>query len=361
MTLSILGLATSVPIHTMTQDEATDIGTQICCQTERQERLLKVLYRRSGVKKRHTVLPHRIALSWLGDDDNGSVKTTTTVGPTTAERMQFYAEHAGPLALEAAEKALQESPLDAADVTHLVTVSSTGFQAPGVEFRLIDELSMKPTVQRVNVGFMGCHGAVNGLRVAQGLALDPEARVLLCAVELCSLHYHFGWDPEKFVANTLFADGAGALVCQQGDRGFWNLRGTGSCVLPNSSDAMSWTIGDFGFEMTLSPRVPDIILEHLRSWLSEWLGTHGVRIEDVRSWAIHPGGPRIVATVEEALGLGHNDTATSRAVLSEHGNMSSPTILFILDRLRGADAPGPCVALAFGPGLVAEVALFDRG
>ena len=104
----------------------------------------------------------------------------------------------------------------------------------------------------------------------------------------------------------------------------------------------------------------DIILEHLRPWLREWLAGQGLQVEDVRSWAIHPGGPRILAAAEEALGLAPDDTSVSHAVLSEHGNMSSPTILFILNRLRRAEAEGPCVALGFGPGLVAEAALFDR-
>ena len=120
---------------------------------------------------------------------------------------------------------------------------------------------------------------------------------------------------------------------------------------------MTWRIGDNGFEMTLSARVPDIILEHLKPWLIHWLGKQSVSMDQVRCWAVHPGGPRIISAVEEALGLSADDTATSQAVLAAHGNLSPPKILFILNRLRKVQAKGPCVTLGFGPGLVDGVAL----
>ncbi len=120
---------------------------------------------------------------------------------------------------------------------------------------------------------------------------------------------------------------------------------------------MSWKIGDHGFAMTLSKQVPNLIARHLKPWLTQWLAQNGLRVEDVGSWAIHPGGPRVLVAVEESLGLRPEQTAASRAVFADCGNMSSPTVLFIIDRLRRADAPRPCVAIGFGPGLVAEAAL----
>jgi predicted naringenin-chalcone synthase len=138
-----------------------------------------------------------------------------------------------------------------------------------------------------------------------------------------------------------------------------NVRATGSFLFADSEDAMSWKIGDHGFEMTLSARVPDLIGAHLRPWLSGWLGQHGIDITGVASWAIHPGGPRILRAVAETLELSEAALAPSRQVLALHGNMSSPTVVFILDHLRKMSAPTPCVMLGFGPGLVAEVALLD--
>ena len=121
---------------------------------------------------------------------------------------------------------------------------------------------------------------------------------------------------------------------------------------------MGWTVGDHGFEMTLSRRVPGLIAGHLRPWLEAWLADNGLSLAEVRSWAVHPGGPKIVSAVEECLGLSAEALAPSRAVFAGHGNMSSPTVLFIVQKLRAVDAPRPCVALGFGPGLVAEAALF---
>ena len=188
--------------------------------------------------------------------------------------------------------------------------------------------------------------------------------VLLAAVELCSLHFHYGSDPEAIVANALFADGAGAAVLGATDRdggrdaGDLRLLGTGSFVFPDSKDAMSWKIGDHGFEMTLSRNVPALISRHLRPWIESWLDRQDLSMAKVASWAVHPGGPRILEAVEDALELAPHVLDVSRMVFERYGNMSSPTVLFILDRLMARRAPRPCVALGFGPGLAVEAALF---
>src|SRR4029079_2324268 len=127
--------------------------------------------------------------------------------------------------------------------------------------------------------------------------------VLLCAVELCSLHYRFAWEPERLVGNALFADGAAAVVLGGNNAGTdaWSLKATGSCLIPDSQPAMSWRIGDHGFEMTLDACVPELIEGHLRPWLSQWLGEFGLGLERIGSWAVHPGGPRILAAIEKSL------------------------------------------------------------
>jgi alkylresorcinol/alkylpyrone synthase len=212
---------------------------------------------------------------------------------------------------------------------------------------------------------MGCHGALNGLRVARAFVeADPSARVAVCATELCSLHYHFGWDPQKMVANALFGDGSAVVIGAAHDvapNNSWQVLANGSCVLPDSVDAMSWSVGDHGFEMSLSKQVPRLIREHLRPWLSRWLAGQGIAVEQVASWAIHPGGPRILEAVEEGLSLTPTQTDVAREVFADYGNMSSPTVLFILERLIRQNAPIPCVALGFGPGMAAEAALLGRG
>ncbi len=188
-----------------------------------------------------------------------------------------------------------------------------------------------------------------------------EAVPLICAVELCSLHHQYSWESDKIIANALFADGAGAVVGvgserAAGSEGF-RMVASGSTYLEDSEEAMSWRVGDHGFSMTLSARVPDLIGEHLRPWLETWLAREGLTLGEVGSWAVHPGGPRILSSVGESLGLDSARLLESQGVLAEFGNMSSPTILFILDRLRKAGASRPCVGLAFGPGLAVESVL----
>ncbi len=364
MKFKILGLGTAVPPNTMSQQEATELAHKVVCQTEQQQRLLSVLYRKAGVENRHTALPHRIAEQWLPPSiaDESESKLAPTFGPTTAERMQYFAEHAPPIALRASEQALTNAGMEPREITHLVTVSCTGFDAPGVDTALIRGLGLRATTQRIQVGFMGCHGAINGLRTAQAIAgSDPSAKVLLCAAELCSLHYRFVWDPERIIANALFADGAAAVVgsaASPKEIDSWSVAATGSCLIPDSEDAMTWRIGDHGFEMTLHAQVPELIHRHLRPWLAEWLPQHGQSLETIASWAIHPGGPRILSAIAESLSLPLEATNVSREILASHGNMSSPTVLFIVNRLRELKAPRPCLALGFGPGLFAEAALF---
>jgi predicted naringenin-chalcone synthase len=363
VTLVIHGIGTAVPEHFMLQTDFTELAHALAGPEGPQERTLKALYRRSGVGKRHSVVLER-ATGPL--DTRQSFYDTAPdpgdPGPTTAVRMARYEADAPPLLARAALGALQEAGWEAADISHLVTVSCTGFFAPGLDATLVDTLGLPRDVHRTHVGFMGCHGAMNGLRVASSFAgADPEARALVCAVELCSLHLAYGSDPDDLVANAIFGDGAAALVGtgpgSSEAESSWKVAASGTSVLPDSGDAMSWRIGDHGFRMTLSARVPDLIRARLAVWVGDWLEGEGLTMEDVATWAVHPGGPRILTAVEEALGLEKGSNGVPRKVLSEFGNMSSATILFILQRLRAQGAPRPLVALAFGPGLVVEAFL----
>jgi predicted naringenin-chalcone synthase len=366
MTFAILGLGTALPPTSVGPEDAARIAQTVCARTPEQGSWLPRIFQNSGVRRRHMVMGDDVVRDVLeGTRHSGSIWLPSggpdDRGPTTAQRMGCYAEHAAPLAIQAARAALKAAGVPAARLTHLVTVSCTGFRAPGVDWALARVLGLPPTVERTHLGFMGCHGAINGLRVAAAFAgADAAARVLVCAVELCSVHYHYGWDPQKMVANTLFADGAAAAVggaVAAAPAGAWRVAATGSCLLPDSAAAMTWTIGENGFEMTLSRKLPRLIAAHLRPWLREWLGGQGLAVADVGCWAVHPGGPAILDAVEAALGLPAPALAASREVLAECGNMSSPTVLFILERLRASGAAPPCVLLAFGPGVVAEAAL----
>jgi alpha-pyrone synthase len=366
MSFTILGMGTTVPAEAIDQTTALRLAETLCCQTAEQATWLPTMYGQTGIGRRHMVVAGTIVNDVLNKTRHSQSVFLPTgqpgdKGPTTAQRMVEYVRHAAPLAIEASRKALEQSRVPSAELTHLVTVSCTGFHAPGVEFELIRALDLPPTIERTHVGFMGCHGALNGLRVARAFAeADASAHVLVCATELCSLHYYYGWDPQKMIANALFADGAAAVVGGHinATPSAWQLVASGSRVFADTADAMTWTLGDHGFEMTLAKKVPGLIAAHLRPWVETWLQFHGLRVADIASWAIHPGGPRILSAVQESLGLATGAAWASREIFARFGNMSSPTVLFILDRLRQAEAPRPCVALGFGPGLVAEAALF---
>lgn len=361
MTLAIVGQGVALPEYSITPEESAKYVARYFCQTDEQRRLLPLLYRMSGVKRRYSVLltaPEGV------EDRHGILappNDPSDPGPAIGYRMRVYERESALLALRAARQAMQDCEIGPGDISHLITVSCSGFTAPGVDVALINGLGLAPTVQRTHVGFMGCHGALNGLRVARGFAGEPRARILLCAVEVCSVHYRYGWDPDRIVSNALFSDGSAALVAvphEQAAEDSWCATASGSCLIPDSEDAMTWRIDDHGFVMSLSARVPELIATHLRGWLDTWLRQQDLSLEAIRTWAVHPGGPRILKAVADALGLEKEALSVSRGVLREHGNMSSPTILFILQRLRAMNAPRPCVALGFGPGLMAEALLF---
>ncbi len=360
MSAWILGIGTAVPEGRVSQERALDLALPLSFGGARKHRLISTLYRQSGVSFRHSVLLEPRGTQSFYPAAAGSEDR----GPTTAMRMARYARDAGPLAIRSAHLALTGSGVSTDRITHLITVSCTGFAAPGVDVEMIQTLGLGPRTARTHVGFMGCHGAMNGLRMARAVVdADPRALVLVTAVELCTLHQQYGWDRERVVSNALFADGAASVVVGDGrDRDPLALLSmSGSTIFENSGAMMGWRVGDHGFTMNLSAGVPDAIRTNLGPWFHDFIQSAGLSIDDVGGWAIHPGGPRILTAARESLGLDEEAMAESRAVLSEFGNMSSPTVLFILERFIRARKPGPWVMLGFGPGLAAEAAVVMTG
>ena len=359
MNPSILGVGTATPACRVPQADAFLAAKRL--GRGGAAPFLEAVYRRSGIRTRAQVLGEAFMRDAI---DGTSLSGCAFVpderkpsGPTTGERMAIYAREAPPLAVEAARTAVIDSGLSAERITHLVTVTCTGFDSPGVDITLIEQLGLSPSVERVQVGFMGCHAALNAIRAARAICRsEPEANVLISCVELCSLHYYYGDAPDQLIANAIFADGAGALVMGRGVGP--EVAATGSRLIPDSRAAMAWRVGDHGFEMTLAKEIPRLIETHLGGWLGEWLADNGLTRHDVGGWAVHPGGSRILDAVGGAMGLTIDELADSRAVFAEYGNMSSPTVLFILKRLMLAGRPKPWVAIGFGPGVVAETALF---
>ncbi len=361
MPASILGLGVAAPPHSIERDQSIAFAQKLLFEPPREARVLPALYRMTSVQRRGSVLLEETDGAIIVDQNfYCEADSNDQFGPTTKTRSDLYSCQAVPLGRIAAEAALSESQLASSEITHLVVVTCTGFYAPGVDVELIEQLQLHPETQRVQVGFMGCHGAINGLRVALGLvAAEPNAKVLVVSIELCSLHYQYGWDPDRVVSNAIFADGAGAVVVagDSADDSLPSLTATGSRLVADTKYAMTWRIGDHGYAMTLSAEVPGLIEAKLLDYIGDWLGRSGLTIGDIGGWAVHPGGPRILRAVETSLQLSESALATSRKVLAEHGNMSSATMIFILRHFMDQSVKRPWLMLGFGPGLEIEVAL----
>lgn len=345
----IRGLGTALPRGEIDAATTGRLLPELLGLDARESRAFASLVQRSGVERRRSVL--------VGEDGQLSLYARGAAEPGTAQRMAAWRELAPPLAIEAARGALLEAGWRGEDVTDLVLVSCTGFAAPGVDLALIEALGLPSTLERTHVGFMGCHGAVNGLRVARGLlAAKPHARVLLVAVELCTLHLTRSERTGQTVASALFSDGSAALAIDAEGPGL-RIAATGSMLVPHTADLMGWDVGDRGFGMTLSPNVPGAIEAHLRPWIDSWLESSGLSLADVGGFAVHPGGTRVLDSVERCLELPPHALSPSRALLRDLGNLSSPTVLFLTRELLAQNAPRPYLLLAFGPGLFAEAAL----
>ena len=359
----ILAVGTASPLNSMSQADSCQQAQQFFQCDEKRGRTLRMLYKRTEIEQRSLVVI---------DKKSNSIDRTlfpapnraADRGPSTAARMARYNAEVAPLALAACRSAIELAQIGHGEITHLVTASCTGFAAPGFDLALIRGLPLGRTTERTHIGFMGCHGALNALRVADAYCrADLQATALVCAAELCSVHMQYEWSAQRLVANALFADGAAAVVIRaSGDdssspSAVAKYLSSQSVVIDGSSEAMSWEIGDNGFIMTLAAEVPDLIEQKLPAFIENWLAQSNLRVSDIKSWAVHPGGPRILQAVQDSLQLDSEMLSGSRAILAEQGNMSSPTVLFILQRLLEQSDKLPCVMLAFGPGLTVEAAL----
>lgn len=358
-------IATGHPPLRRSQEEAAAFMQQVEGIPRPLRDRLPAIYRRSAIDYRYTCIED------YGRDDPSAFtffpkNWSLRPAPSTAKRNQKYREAVLPLAEEVGRRALDQSSVSTDEITHVIAVSCTGFFAPGLDIELVKRLGLPPTTQRTVVGFMGCYAAFNALRVAHSFCqTHPEARVLIVCAELCTLHFQASQSLENVIVNSLFSDGAAAAVisARSTDEAAGQLAYVdGAARLDDDSmDDMTWDIGDTGFLMGLSSRVPDVIATHLPAYLRGLLHPHNVTPDDIGFWAIHPGGRAVVEKAQEVLEVPDTAVRDSLEVLRLHGNMSSPTILFVLQRiLERADNSGPGVAMAFGPGLTIEGALFER-
>jgi predicted naringenin-chalcone synthase len=324
-------------------------------------RMIDAAASRSGITTRRVVVPD------AEPDVQEPFYALSPEGPhpDTARRMDLYRQWSARLAVEACSTLLEKTGTAPASVDRLITVSCTGFSAPNFDHHIITRLGLPATVTRTHIGFMGCAAAVVGMTSALEASRDPAHRnILLVAVELCSLHLQPEPTRDNILANMIFADGcAAALFSSDPDRGGkLRLLRTHSLLFENSNEMMGWEIGNHGFQMMLSPLLPDIIAQQAAPAAKKILSEHQIPPEKISHWALHPGGRAILDALQTGLGLSEEQTAPSRSVLNRFGNMSSASILFVMKALRERSRiqPGELLcAIAFGPGLTMELALFE--
>jgi len=356
---------TIVPETSYTQDEAGEVMLRSLDPESRAGRLVRRIYRHSGIEKRHSVIRD---LKEPADGNLFFSKEGKFLSPSTGTRNDVYARESRPLFVAVAKAAIDASPEhEAYDVTHVITVSCTGFNAPGPDYFIVRDLGLKPEVRRFHIGFMGCYAAFPALRMAQAFCeADPNAVVLIVCLELCSLHLEPSEEIDDILAFSVFADGAAGVIVsarEPGSKGALRIDALESTIAPDSESDMAWTIGDKGFKMVLSTYVPKVLESNVKDVVDSVLTPSGHTMEDIDQWAIHPGGRAILDHVASGLDLAADALDTSRAVLRDYGNMSSATVLFVLSAMLDDEAvkeDDHILAMAFGPGLTVETGLFTR-
>jgi predicted naringenin-chalcone synthase len=358
----LIDLATASPPYRISQARAAEELKKRMGGRPAVARMIDAAASRSGITTRALVVPDAEA-----DGNQRFYPTSPDIpGPDTKLRMQLYKEWSAKLTVRAASAVLEATGTDSSSITRLITVSCTGFSAPNFDYDLITSLGLPPDVQRTHIGFMGCAAAVIGftsaLEALQRTGGD-KTKVLLVAIELCSLHMQTDPTRDNILANMIFADGCGAALFAAGSATAANARlvQTHSLLFPASKHIMGWEIGNHGFEMILSSDLPDAITAQAVPAAKAIIERMGLQVGDIRHWALHPGGRAIIDALQTGLDLTDEQVAPSRTVLSEHGNMSSASILFVLKEIfsRGSlQSHEWLCTIAFGPGLTMEMAFF---
>ena len=345
-------IATAVPPYDMHEAFAGFAESMLRDSTKRN--LFRRMARQSAIEHRYSYLQPIASADGAWRDADGLYAKGNF--PGTARRMQAFEQFAPRLARAALDKlALTED--ERHGITHVIVTSCTGLYAPGLDYEVVEYLKLNPSVERTMIGFMGCYAAINALKSARHIVRsEPDSKVLLLSVELCSLHMQERQDLEQLLAFLIFADGGAAYLVSAQPQGLaidsflaLNISGTNHLI--------TWRIGEQGFDMQLSGKVPGELREALRSANGQFL--HGSDLSSIDLWAVHPGGRTILDAVEQGLGLRGEALSDSRGILLRYGNMSSATVMFVLHEIMQRARPGQkgC-AMSFGPGLTAETMLF---
>jgi len=359
MSAFIKAIGTANPKFKVSQKEVLNFMQKAHDLNEEESKKLEVLYRATGIQHRYSVLEdYKRNNGFTFFPDN----KTLSPFPSTKARNELYKKEAIALSKQAvANCTTDQSELD--EITHLITVTCTGLFAPGLDIELVQSLNLKKSVQRTAINFMGCYAAFNAMKVAHAICTASEtAKVLIVCTELCSVHFQKENTEDNFLANALFGDGSAAAIIQSEQPAGVSLSiDNFFCdLLPNGSEEMAWNIGNNGFEMKLSAYVPDVI----KNGVTDLIDRLKNNLQDMNFdfYAVHPGGRKILNVLEDALSISKEDNRYAYDILKNFGNMSSPTILFVLSsifkKLSAIDDGKRILSFAFGPGLTLESMVF---
>jgi predicted naringenin-chalcone synthase len=356
----IIAIGTANPAHCHQQNDIMRFMLDANNPDEKNRKLLPILYHRSGIDTRYSVFSDfsQARGEWAFFGDNSTM-------PSLEKRMAFYNQEAVKLSVSAIEDCLvtTKNVTNIQEITHLITVTCTGLSAPGLDIQLVQALNLSPNIVRTSVNFMGCYAALHALKIADAFCrADASAKVLVVCTELCTLHFQKSNDVDAILSSTLFADGSAACLIsgEDGAKGLEIKQFYSQIALSGQAD-MAWQLSSTGFLMTLSSHVPKLIKQEIKNLLENSLQKLGLNTENITDWAIHPGGKNILEAVATSLELASDALIESYEILKNYGNMSSPTILFVLKKMmEDTDKIGNIFAIAFGPGITMESVILER-
>ena len=355
----IESIATGSPSRVVDQWESARHVVEMFDDPQQKARIPRI-YQKTRIDTRRMAVDPLDAESDCLREDPGTIR----------HRMNLFYEHATPLAVDVAARAMAGIPHAAQQIGLLVFVTSTGFIAPGVDVAVVKQLGLAPTVSRVVVNFMGCAAAMNGIRTATDFVrANPDSKAMVVCIELCSVNAVFADDVNDVIIHSLFGDGCGALIVGASQvrhplaPGRVVIRSNFSRLLDDAEDGIVLGVNHNGITCELSENLPGYIYDGVDSAVTEVLERNGLQKSDVDLWAIHPGGPKIIEQSVRSLGLAPEQAAVSWDVLARYGNMLSVSLIFVLEQMvRQADTDKPIstgVAFSFAPGVAVEGLLFD--
>ena len=360
----IISIGTAVPAFRHDQKDILEFMQRIYSFTKEDQRKLRFVYHQSRISSRYSVISDysKPIQDWKFYPKTEGIDPF----PSLEQRMVLYEKHAAPLSVDAIRKCLGNK-FSSKEITHLITVSCTGMSAPGLDLQVVDILGLPKNIFRTSINFMGCYAALHGIKLADLICkTDSQARVLVVCTEICTIHFQKEPTLDNISSSLLFADGSAAALVSSDSHPTKGIHLTDfySEVLPKGKKDMAWELSSTGFQMTLSNYVPELIEEDFLGLTENLLKRNGLNAVDITHWCIHPGGKKILESIHKSLQFTNGQLDDCYSILNEFGNMSSPTILFVLEKImHRLDYKDKNIiyGAAFGPGLTMETFLAHAG